>query len=446
MTRKRDAITDAIDEWEAKRMRSLRPLVASPVSSSPAVDAIEQARRSEERACTHKSSGPAPARDSQWEDDPPAAPVGVPQAKGRGDSRTGQEPIESTPPPAERPDGDGVEHRPNSHAGGLEAQPTACRGEWRGGGDRVVAANPSLPGVVLLGSAVSTAAVMVAVLAAIPVVTAEATLEVSLAAPPPPATVKEERATGLPSSSSEGLHGSPSRSELKVSRGVVGPKPERLSVAHETEVVEIPSDDEADDVVKLPVPLRELAVVQSEAGLSSRQEETDLEWPCPEDPTKDRAAKVSEVRAAEQLTAKRATAVEQGLEAAMHQKSLADTKATLQGALETSEVEWSALASEQKARSEVNQEVLTLRGQVMGTEEANTRLREQLGGKVESLERGLETAKAMFGQNAEALAKSLEERRALEGELDQIHNVSQLVVSEVFGSAPSTDAPAIQLA
>ena len=44
------------------------------------------------------------------------------------------------------------------------------------------------------------------------------------------------------------------------------------------------------------------------------------------------------------------------------------------------------------------------------------------------------------------LAKSLEERRALEGELDQIRNVAQLVVLEVFGSAPSTSAPAIQLA
>ena len=62
------------------------------------------------------------------------------------------------------------------------------------------------------------------------------------------------------------------------------------------------------------------------------------------------------------------------------------------------------------------------------------------------MERGLETAKAMFGQNAEALAKSLEERRALKGELDQIHNVAQLVVLEVFRSAPSTSVPAIQLA
>ena len=65
---------------------------------------------------------------------------------------------------------------------------------------------------------------------------------------------------------------------------------------------------------------------------------------------------------------------------------------------------------------------------------------------MESLERDLETAKAMIGQNAEVLAKSLEERRALEGELDQIRNVAQLVISEVFGSAPSTSAPTIRLA
>ena len=64
---------------------------------------------------------------------------------------------------------------------------------------------------------------------------------------------------------------------------------------------------------------------------------------------------------------------------------------------------------------------------------------------MESLERDLETAKATFGWNAEALAKSLEERCALEGELDQIHNVAQLVVSKVFGSAPSTSALAIRL-
>ena len=62
------------------------------------------------------------------------------------------------------------------------------------------------------------------------------------------------------------------------------------------------------------------------------------------------------------------------------------------------------------------------------------------------LEQNLETVKVTFSRNAEELAKSHEERHALEGELDQIRNVAQLIISEVFGSAPSTSAPAIQLA
>ena len=69
-----------------------------------------------------------------------------------------------------------------------------------------------------------------------------------------------------------------------------------------------------------------------------------------------------------------------------------------------------------------------------------------MSGRVKTLERDLETIKVTFSRNAEELAKSREERRALEGDLDQIRNVAQLVVSEVFGSAPSTSAPAVQLA
>ena len=42
----------------------------------------------------------------------------------------------------------------------------------------------------------------------------------------------------------------------------------------------------------------------------------------------------------------------------------------------------------------------------------------ELGGKVKTLERDLETIKATFSRNAEELAKSREERRALEGDLD----------------------------
>ena len=48
----------------------------------------------------------------------------------------------------------------------------------------------------------------------------------------------------------------------------------------------------------------------------------------------------------------------------------------------------------------------------------------ELGEKVKSLERDLETVKATFGQNVEALAESLEEQHALERELDQIRNVA----------------------
>ena len=70
----------------------------------------------------------------------------------------------------------------------------------------------------------------------------------------------------------------------------------------------------------------------------------------------------------------------------------------------------------------------------------------ELGGRVGSLEWDLETAKATISQSMKSLAKSLEEQCALEGELDQIHNVTQVIVSEVFGSAPSTSTPTIRLA
>ena len=75
--RKRAASADAVGEREAKRTRSPRPLVALLVSSPPAADVSEQARRSEEQACTRASLGPAPVRDSQQEDAPPTAPVNV---------------------------------------------------------------------------------------------------------------------------------------------------------------------------------------------------------------------------------------------------------------------------------------------------------------------------------------------------------------------------------
>ncbi|XP_066316626.1 uncharacterized protein [Miscanthus floridulus] len=320
-----------------------------------------------------------------------------------------------------------------------------------GGGNRVAAASPFLPGVVLPGSIASTVAAAASALAAISVLTAEVASEVTLTTPPPPAAAEEERETELPASPGGGLHGSPSWSELKASVGdAAGTESERPAVAYATEVVEIPSDDEADDMV-------ELAVGQSEARPSGGMPEGDLEWPCPEDPAKlesihresqNREAEVIAVQAEEQCAAERATTVERGLEAvkayqaetkAGLQKSLADTEAALQESLEALELEQSALVSERnalelarkaleserKARSEADQEVRALQGRVMGTEEASAQLHEQvarqakefstlenfhveLGGKVKSLERVLETIKATFSWNAEELAKSCE--------------------------------------
>jgi len=54
-------------------------------------------------------------------------------------------------------------------------------------------------------------------------------------------------------------------------------------VFHKDEVVDIPSDDEADIMVEPPVLSQELAVVKSEARPSGGLPKGDLEWPCPED-------------------------------------------------------------------------------------------------------------------------------------------------------------------
>ena len=62
-----------------------------------------------------------------------------------------------------------------------------------------------------------------------------------------------------------------------------------------------------------------------------------------------------------------------------------DTEVALQRALETLDTEQRALESERKARSEADQEVLALWGRVMGTEEANARLRERVARQAEGL-------------------------------------------------------------
>ena len=57
----------------------------------------------------------------------------------------------------------------------------------------------------------------------------------------------------------------------------------------------------------------------------------------------------------------------------------------LQSTLETLEMERNALESERKARSKADQEVLALRGWVMGMEEANARLCKQVTRQEEGL-------------------------------------------------------------
>ncbi|XP_066354348.1 uncharacterized protein [Miscanthus floridulus] len=199
--------------------------------------------------------------------------------------------------------------------------------------------------------------------------------------------------------------------------------------------------------------------------------------------SQDWAVEATVARAEGQRAAERATTAKQGLKAAMAhhaeteagvRTSLVNTEVVLRESLAALELEQATLVSaqnaleaarkaleaERKARLEADQEVLALRGRVMGTEDASARLREQaarqaedlsilenfrveLGGKVKTLEQDLETIKATLSRNAEELAKSREERRALEGDLDQIRNVAQLVISDVFGLAPSTSAPVV---
>jgi len=93
------------------------------------------------------------------------------------------------------------------------------------------------------------------------------------------------------------------------------------------------------------------------------------------------------------------SAAEQGLQAAKarHEEievglrmSLANTEATLQEALAALESERAALEraqkaleAEQRAWSEVDQEVLALRSQVMGMEDASARLCEQVAQQAE---------------------------------------------------------------
>ena len=158
----------------------------------------------------------------------------------------------------------------------------------------MVVVGPSLPGVTPLRSVASMAAAAAAALAAILVLTAEVTSEVTLTAPPPPVAVEEVREAELPISSGGGPHGLSLPSEPKAPEGSVArTELGRLAAFHVNEMVDIPSDDEANVTTELlvspwelVVSPRELAVFQLEAGPSDGSPEGDLEWPCPEDPSK----------------------------------------------------------------------------------------------------------------------------------------------------------------
>jgi len=65
--------------------------------------------------------------------------------------------------------------------------------------------------------------------------------------------------------------------------------------------------------------------------------------------------------------------------------ALEPERATLESAQKALEAEQRALEVEWKARSEADQEVLTLWGWVMGTEDTSARLREQVAQQAEDL-------------------------------------------------------------
>ena len=128
--------------------------------------------------------------------------------------------------------------------------------------------SPSLLGVVPLGSVVGTVAAAASALAAILVLTAEVTSEVTLVAPPPPVAVEEAREAELSISSSGGPPSSSLPSGPKAPEESVAVTELRRPVAsHANEVVEIPSDDEADTMVEPLVSPRELAVSPRELAV-----------------------------------------------------------------------------------------------------------------------------------------------------------------------------------
>ena len=117
-----------------------------------------------------------------------------------------------------------------------------------------------------------------------------------------------------------------------------------------------------------------------EAMMSRRVDKLQCQLESANRESQDRAAEAKRARAVELLAAEWATAVERELDAA--KVHLMETEAMLQKSLE-------ALETGGRARSEADQEVLTLRGQVLGVEESNARLLE----KVTRQEQGLSILK-----------------------------------------------------
>ena len=133
------------------------------------------------------------------------------------------------------------------------------------------------------------------VMAAIPMVTVEAGLEVTLVVPPLLVAEEERRETELPVSSGEGEHGSPAWSELVGSGGAMAKtKVEQPPVSRGVLVADIPFDGEEDTGVEPPAipPSWELVMIRSSldttmAGSSSRSGATrEMVWPCPGEPGK----------------------------------------------------------------------------------------------------------------------------------------------------------------
>ena len=151
-------------------------------------------------------------------------------------------------------------------------RPTLQRVVASEGGIRVAAAKPSLPGVVPTGAAADNVTAAATLLAAIPVPMARVAAEVTLAAPPPPPAAKDLREDEPPTSPGGGSHDPSLPSEPKAPKGSVS----RTELGHAAatranEVVEIPSDDEADAVVKPPVSPRELEMSPWELAVSPQE-------------------------------------------------------------------------------------------------------------------------------------------------------------------------------